>query len=533
MLTECQELRSHQLPLVNVEYLLQSLDARIGNSYVANLPNQAANTSWYTSAYCAVIKKKSEDGRGKFGMAGKARRRWRHQQPAGLPGFTSGHINVNDFRQSCGALFLALKAELEDPCMYADDIDVSVDDLRIMTDAMLVEKALAEVLQGEGSDGVPNRRVEENGLPVGNGEPASGETSADPRENDNYATEQVDLSGSLPKNKGKKRGRPFDRHIRGSLLQDDMDERRKEALARLKKEREVARESVSLHSLRAKHERENLYSKIQTQLRTLKFLTSVLKTPKLSSKNLYEPMVAGEVLLTVEIYDSVRRHLKSQEFVVTGSQRLTALKDRIYCLTDTVAGKANMNLPSSYFFIEDVFYNDMRHPRATDYSLPIRKWVREQTEVIDKWKALGGVDLKKKRWLGLPSCPRSSKPPQFYSAKMEDVGFADLEIRIGAQFLYCHQGDCKHTMIIRDMRLAHPEDVQNAAAYPVLRYVHKLRHRKCSICCIYQAKKVTIGDKLAPESPCFFCENCYYSLHYSNDGSLLYSDFQVHDYYHE
>lgn len=88
-------------------------------------------------------------------------------------------------------------------------------------------------------------------------------------------------------------------------------------------------------------------------------------------------------------------------------------------------------------------------------------------------------------------------------------------------------------MIIRDMRLAHPEDVQNAAAYPVLRYVHKLRHRKCSICCIYQARKVTVGDKLAPESPCFFCENCYYLLHYSNDGSLLYNDFEVHDYFHE
>ncbi|KAL3696548.1 hypothetical protein R1sor_010624 [Riccia sorocarpa] len=444
--------------------------------------------------------------------------------PFAVPGFASGRINVNDFRQSCGALLLALKAELEDPCMEVDDIDVSVDDLRVMTDAMLVEKALAEVLQGEDSGAAPDRREEENGLLISNGRPASGELDS---------TEQADLSGTLPKGKGKKRGRPFDRHIRGSLLQDEMDERRKEALARLKMEREGARESLSLHSLRAKRERENLYSKIQTPLRTLKFLTSALKTPKLASKNLFEPMVAGEVLLTVEIYDCVKRHLKAQEFVVIGSQPLTALKDRIYCLTDTVAEKANTDLPSSYFFIEDVFYNDMRHPKAIDYSLPIRKWVREQTEVIDKWKSLGGVDLKKRRWLGLPSCPRSSKPPKFFSAKMEDVRFADLECRIGAQFLYCHQGDCKHTIIIRDMRLAHPEDVQNAAAYPVLRYVHKLRHRKCSICCIYQAKKVTVGDKLAPESPCFFCENCYYLLHYSSDGTLLYNDFQVHDYYHE
>ena len=38
--------------------------------------------------------------------------------------------------------------------------------------------------------------------------------------------------------------------------------------------------------------------------------------------------------------------------------------------------------------------------------------------------------------------------------------------------------------------------------------------------------KVTVDDKWAQTNPCYFCDNCYYLLHYK-DGSLLYSDFCV------
>jgi snRNA-activating protein complex subunit 3 len=44
---------------------------------------------------------------------------------------------------------------------------------------------------------------------------------------------------------------------------------------------------------------------------------------------------------------------------------------------------------------------------------------------------------------------------------------------------------------------------------------------------------VTINDKLAPENPCFFCENCYGPLHYDDQGNVLYDDFYVFPYYPE
>jgi len=51
---------------------------------------------------------------------------------------------------------------------------------------------------------------------------------------------------------------------------------------------------------------------------------------------------------------------------VLGSQPLTVLRDAIYCLYDTIMDGPEVK--SGYFMIENVFYNDMRHPGAIDYS---------------------------------------------------------------------------------------------------------------------------------------------------------------------
>lgn len=95
------------------------------------------------------------------------------------------------------------------------------------------------------------------------------------------------------------------------------------------------------------------------------------------------------------------------------------------------------------------------------------------------------------------------------------------------------QGDCKHTIVIRDMRLIHPEDVHDRAAYPIVTFQLRTRVQKCDVCNIYRAKKVTLDDKWAQENPCYFCEDCYFLLHYSKEGNLLYNDFVVHDYVHD
>lgn len=94
------------------------------------------------------------------------------------------------------------------------------------------------------------------------------------------------------------------------------------------------------------------------------------------------------------------------------------------------------------------------------------------------------------------------------------------------------QGDCKHTIVIRDMRLIHQEDVQNQAAYPIVIFQLKPRTQKCSVCRIYRAKKVAVDDKWAQENPCYFCDYCYSLLH-SGDGISPYENCSVYDYIHD
>lgn len=94
------------------------------------------------------------------------------------------------------------------------------------------------------------------------------------------------------------------------------------------------------------------------------------------------------------------------------------------------------------------------------------------------------------------------------------------------QFL---QGNCKHIIVIRDMRLIHSEDIHNRAAYPIVTFQLKHRPQKCNVCKIYLATKVTVDDKWAQENPCYFCDYCYSLLHYI-DGPLTDNDFSVYDY---
>jgi snRNA-activating protein complex subunit 3 len=186
---------------------------------------------------------------------------------------------------------------------------------------------------------------------------------------------------------------------------------------------------------------------------------------------------------------------------------LTALKDRIYCLSDhTLDGPTT---PSSCFLFESTFYDDLRDQRAVRYSDTIVEWVRNESRY-----AQPGLD--------------------HYSARsMSDVCFNQLAIRLGSHYMYQHQGDCVHTLIITQIRMSHGCDITNLNAYPLKVYQCKTRRKKCRVCDLYPAAYVTYGDKLASENPFFYCEECYRPMHYSYQGSLLYNDFQVYPYDHE
>ncbi|KFK44722.1 hypothetical protein AALP_AA1G294600 [Arabis alpina] len=261
------------------------------------------------------------------------------------------------------------------------------------------------------------------------------------------------------------------------------------------------------------------------QMQSLRFADKYTLGKPSDSQGPVDTALFPEVILCVEIRNS--GNVKTQEFLVLGRQTLTELKDKIHCLTDQVMEKAGTYDSSGYFLVEDVFYNDLRNPSATDYSKPILDWLWDsKDEALTKWECILTGEVKKKQKAVLGEAG-SMDLPRFGSADMQSTRFCDLRFRLGASYLYCHQGDCKHTIVIRDMRLSHQEDIQNKAAYPRLMYQHKPRMQKCSVCKIKRATRFAVDDKWAKENPCYFCDTCL--ALYLKGGSGKH-DFPVYDY---
>ncbi|KAJ3614818.1 hypothetical protein NHX12_018388 [Muraenolepis orangiensis] len=192
----------------------------------------------------------------------------------------------------------------------------------------------------------------------------------------------------------------------------------------------------------------------------------------------------GEVIITVNVYypciferfKHVRPHMT---MLMTGSHTLADLKDAICCVSDLQVGGEFSNTPniapdfiskdyykSCFFFLEGVFYNDMRFPECQDISSTTVEWAK------------------------------SHNFPSYRKAKMQDTKFIDLEIKVGFPYLYCHQGDCEHLVIITDIR---------------------------------QVLWLTTNDQFAPCDPCLFCDKCFQMLHYSVQGNKL-GDFLAYPY---
>ncbi|XP_062229414.1 snRNA-activating protein complex subunit-like isoform X2 [Phragmites australis] len=340
-------------------------------------------------------------------------------------------------------------------------------------------------------------------------------------------------NGQIKCRKGKKRGRHFDREVRAKILQGSYLNKAKK-MAEIKAKQDEDKLAARLHSFSG----DSVTSKVSKSssekiemARSLKYISAPWKN-KASKSEEHRPVVHPEVILCVEIYQKRYGSVKSQEFLVLGSQFLTDLRDNIYCLTDKLMKVAGQHDHSGYFLIEDTFYNDMRHYSATDYSKPILEWLNNSSdEVAEKWDAITSGVLKK-RQKDLLRGLNISNVPEFKSERMHRTRFSNLQFRLGAGYLYCHQGNCKHMIVIRDMRLIHPEDTQNQAVYPLLTFQLQKRFQKCSVCQIYHATKMTIDDKWALNNPCYFCIKCYYLLHYKEDGSLLYPH-TVYDYIQE
>ncbi|XP_035273362.1 snRNA-activating protein complex subunit 3 [Anguilla anguilla] len=225
----------------------------------------------------------------------------------------------------------------------------------------------------------------------------------------------------------------------------------------------------------------------------------------------------GEIILSVNVLFPVIterfKHFKArQNLQVLGSQKLTDLRDAICCLSDLQVCGEFSDTPdmapefiskdlfkSAFLFLGGIFYNDMRYPECKDLSQTVREWAE------------------------------SHDMPTFQTAKMEETTFRDLKLKVGYPYLYCHQGDCEHVVLITDIRLAHRDDCLDLKLYPLLTYKHRMISRRCAVCNLYISRWMTTNDSFAPTDPCLFCDICFRMLHYDPEGKKL-GDFQAFPY---
>ncbi|KAJ1801179.1 hypothetical protein LPJ59_000503 [Coemansia sp. RSA 2399] len=218
------------------------------------------------------------------------------------------------------------------------------------------------------------------------------------------------------------------------------------------------------------------------------------------------PVADDEVLLSVCFYNTRSATSKMEEYLVLGSQNLTVLRDSFYCISDflfshrdeQIENTKDKKVSSSYFFIEKTFYNDMRSPTATDYSRVIMEWANDPVRQTKNPKLQG-----------------------LQSRLMDGARFLDLSIRLKQPYLFVHQGDCEHVMMVTDMRLLGPKDDQIVENYP--KQIFRTRHmrHKCRMCSAYPAQYVTKNDFHSGMSPCYFCEKCYTPFHFDDEGKRL------------
>ncbi|XP_059207316.1 snRNA-activating protein complex subunit 3 [Centropristis striata] len=217
----------------------------------------------------------------------------------------------------------------------------------------------------------------------------------------------------------------------------------------------------------------------------------------------------GEIILSINIYYPatfdkfvyIRPHIT---LLMTGSHSLVELRDAICCVSDLQVCGEFSNTPnlapefiskdlykSAFFFFEGVFYNDMRYPECQDISMTTIEWAK------------------------------SRNFPSFSQAKMEDTRFEDLKLKVGFPYLYCHQGDCEHLVIITDVRLSHSSDCLDKKLYPLLIHKNRIITQKCAVCHLYIGRWFTTNDQYAPSDPCLFCDKCFRMLHYDAEGKKL------------
>jgi hypothetical protein len=253
------------------------------------------------------------------------------------------------------------------------------------------------------------------------------------------------------------------------------------------------------------------------------YLRDVTKNERNTTENQDENDIElfSDVVITIRFYEpfkyapNMKNHPRfHQEYQVLGSNFLTDLRDKFYCVSnfgpffdisndpDNTEFEIKPSSDPGFFFIHDTFYNDTRKSTNTDYS-----------EVIMKW------------YKNLNYCQ------EFKSTTMENTKFEDLQFRFGYPCLYQHQGACEHLFCITSIDLIDSTHSLIRKSYPKLVKSTNKHSSLCDLCNQLESKYQITNCPLHVKDPLFACEFCFYSFHYDREKKNKICDFQAYRIY--
>ena len=211
-----------------------------------------------------------------------------------------------------------------------------------------------------------------------------------------------------------------------------------------------------------------------------------------------------ETILIIRFYEpfryirGIRNHNKpkfSQEFYVLGKQKLSELRDKIYCeckygpfydiSEDPTKVTPKANHDHGFFFITDTIYKDTRDGNDDKYP-----------EMLQKWSI------------------KNNFTKSFNIAKMEETTFHDLTIKMCYPQVYYHFANCEHLFTFSDIRLLSKSDVLTSCSYPILRSISNSRTVNCCICAQTEADYLVKNSPKHVDDPAYLCAQCFKSFHY-------------------
>ncbi|KAI9249655.1 snRNA-activating protein of 50kDa MW C terminal-domain-containing protein [Sporodiniella umbellata] len=221
-------------------------------------------------------------------------------------------------------------------------------------------------------------------------------------------------------------------------------------------------------------------------------------------------------LITVSVYAKDNATKKIQEIEILSTNKMSALRDSIGCLTDLLGkmgreqekaamiDQASKRETAGMFYVDHVFYIDTRAIGQDIYQ-----------GMIDRWLEQKGVDLERFR----------------YTTKaMADVVLENITIELERPFAFIHGEACEHMFMFKDMRLLSPNEDEVLEEFPKTIGTVKYVRYKCSMCTIFPSSYVTTGDVLSGCSPCYFCEKCYHAFHAQSEYDRTY-DYETKPYH--